>query len=77
MSRPWPNRASSALDVSVQDRILNLIRDLQDKFGLTYLFISHNLAVVKHMASRIGEMYLGRIGEIAQGRVLFSDPPQT
>ena len=63
---------TSALDVSVQAQILNLMRDLQDKFGLTYLFISHNLAVVRHMASRIGVMYLGRIVEIAEGRELFS-----
>src|SRR5437588_1334432 len=65
---------TSALDVSVQAQILNLMRDLQDKFGLTYLFISHNLAVVRHMANRIGVMYLGRIVEISQGRELFSDP---
>jgi len=65
---------TSALDVSVQAQILNLMRDLQDKFGLTYLFISHNLAVVRHMASRIGVMYLGRIVEIADGRELFSRP---
>ena len=65
---------TSALDVSVQAQILNLMRDLQDKFGLTYLFISHNLAVVRHMANRIGVMYLGRIVEIAQGRELFSQP---
>src|ERR1700674_2048657 len=50
------------------------MRDLQDKVGLTYLFISHNLAVVRHMASRIGVMYLGRIVEIAEGRELFSRP---
>jgi peptide/nickel transport system ATP-binding protein len=65
---------TSALDVSVQAQILNLMRDLQDKFGLTYLFISHNLAVVRHMANRIGVMYLGRIVEIAEGRELFSAP---
>jgi len=65
---------TSALDVSVQAQILNLMRDLQDKFGLTYLFISHNLAVVRHMASRIGVMYLGRIVEIAESRELFSQP---
>ena len=65
---------TSALDVSVQAQILNLMRDLQDKFGLTYLFISHNLAVVRHMASRIGVMYLGRIVEIAEGRELFANP---
>jgi peptide/nickel transport system ATP-binding protein len=65
---------TSALDVSVQAQILNLMRDLQDKFGLTYLFISHNLAVVRHMANRIGVMYLGRIVEIAESRDLFSRP---
>src|SRR4051812_40446516 len=65
---------TSALDVSVQAQILNLMRDLQDKFGLTYLFISHNLAVVRHMATRIGVMYLGRIVEIAEGRKLFASP---
>jgi peptide/nickel transport system ATP-binding protein len=65
---------TSALDVSVQAQILNLMRDLQDKFGLTYLFISHNLAVVRHMATRIGVMYLGRIVEIAEGRELFANP---
>ena len=65
---------TSALDVSVQAQILNLMRDLQDKFGLTYLFISHNLAIVRHMASRIGVMYLGRIVEVAEGRVLFANP---
>jgi peptide/nickel transport system ATP-binding protein len=65
---------TSALDVSVQAQILNLMRDLQDRLGLTYLFISHNLAVVRHMASRIGVMYLGRIVEIAEGRELFADP---
>ncbi len=65
---------TSALDVSVQAQILNLMRDLQDKFGLTYLFISHNLAVVRHMASRIGVMYLGRIVEIAESHELFDHP---
>ncbi|MDJ1158945.1 ATP-binding cassette domain-containing protein [Chelatococcus sp. SYSU_G07232] len=65
---------TSALDVSVQAQILNLMRDLQDRFGLTYLFISHNLAVVRHMASRIGVMYLGRIVEIADGKTLFARP---
>jgi peptide/nickel transport system ATP-binding protein len=65
---------TSALDVSVQAQILNLMRDLQDRLGLTYLFISHNLAVVRHMATRIGVMYLGRIVEIAPARDLFDHP---
>src|SRR5512140_3737285 len=58
---------TSALDVSVQAQILNLMRDLQDKFGLTYMFI-------RHMASRVGVMYLGRIVEIAEGKQLFAQP---
>ncbi len=65
---------TSALDVSVQAQILNLMKGLQRDLGLTYLFISHNLAVVRHMATRIGVMYLGRIVEISGGRELFSDP---
>jgi oligopeptide/dipeptide ABC transporter ATP-binding protein len=65
---------TSALDVSVQAQILNLMRDLQDEFGLTYLFISHNLAVVRHMATRIGVMYLGRLVEVAPAREMFQNP---
>jgi peptide/nickel transport system ATP-binding protein len=65
---------TSALDVSVQAQILNLMRDLQDRLGLTYLFISHNLAVVRHMARRIGVMYLGRLVEIAPAGELFAAP---
>jgi peptide/nickel transport system ATP-binding protein len=65
---------TSALDVSVQAQTLNLMRDLQERFGLTYLFISHNLAVVRHMARRIGVMYLGRLVEIADARALFDAP---
>jgi peptide/nickel transport system ATP-binding protein len=65
---------TSALDVSVQAQILNLMRDLQDRFGLTYLFISHNLAVVRHMARRIGVMYLGRLVEIGPTTELFRAP---
>ena len=65
---------TSALDVSVQAQILNLMRDLQDQLGLTYLFITHNLAVVRHMAHRIGVMYLGRLVELAPRTSLFAGP---
>ncbi|GJD79636.1 ABC transporter ATP-binding protein [Methylobacterium gregans] len=65
---------TSALDVSVQAQILNLMRDLQDRLGLTYLFISHNLAVVRHMATRIGVMYLGRLVEVGDKATIFGRP---
>ncbi|MDO5612484.1 MAG: ABC transporter ATP-binding protein [Paracoccus sp. (in: a-proteobacteria)] len=65
---------TSALDVSVQAQILNLMRDLQDELGLTYLFISHDLSVVRHMASRIGVLYLGRLVEVSGGKELFRAP---
>jgi peptide/nickel transport system ATP-binding protein len=65
---------TSALDVSVQAQILNLMRDLQQQFGLTYLFISHNLAVVRHMATRIGVMYLGRLVEVSDSKEMFARP---
>ena len=65
---------TSALDVSVQAQILNLMRDLQQRLGLTYLFISHNLAVVRHMSDRLGVMYLGRIVEIGPGEDIFRTP---
>ncbi|NBN65054.1 ATP-binding cassette domain-containing protein [Microvirga tunisiensis] len=65
---------TSALDVSVQAQILNLMRDLQDELGLTYLFISHDLSVVRHMANRIGVLYLGRLVEVSEGKSLFRQP---
>ncbi len=65
---------TSALDVSVQAQILNLMRDLQEKLGLTYLFISHNLAIVRHMATRVGVMYLGKLVEISTTEALFARP---
>ena len=64
----------SALDVSIQSQILNLLRELQSQMGLTYLFIAHNLAVVKYMADRIGVMYLGQVVEQSATAELFANP---
>ena len=65
---------TSALDVSVQAQVLNIMKDLQRKRGLTYLFISHNLAVVRHVSDNVGVMYLGRLVELADKYTLFATP---
>ncbi len=64
----------SSLDVSVQSQVLNLLRDLQQEIGVTYLFITHDLSVVEYLSDRIGVMYLGRLVELADAEALYADP---
>jgi oligopeptide transport system ATP-binding protein len=68
------NEPIAALDVSIQAQVINLLEDLQEEYGLTYLFISHDLSMIRHISDRVAVMYLGRIVELASSQELYSNP---